>query len=136
MLYQAVAVLSGNSKVTGVVTFEQPSIFGHVTISGYLKGLDPNSKRGFHIQYAPQYCINSLRISLTVRAYSQYGNITDGCISTGSHYNPFGRKHGAPSDHERHVGDLGNIESNNQGIAPFEFTDALISLNGPLSIVG
>ncbi|KAJ7688802.1 superoxide dismutase, partial [Mycena olivaceomarginata] len=43
---------------------------------------------------------------------------------------------GAPSDTERHVGDLGNIKTDADGTASFEFEDSLISLNGPLSIVG
>lgn len=44
--------------------------------------------------------------------------------------------HGAPTDVNRHVGDLGNIETDSKGVAVFSFEDSLISLNGPLSIVG
>lgn len=62
--------------------------------------------------------------------------MTGGCLSTGSHFNPLDRHHGAPGDATRHVGDLGNIETDGQGAANFEFKDELISLNGPLSIVG
>ena len=41
----------------------------------------------------------------------QYGNLENGCTSAGGHYNPFGKKHGGPEMQERHVGDMGNIES-------------------------
>jgi Cu-Zn family superoxide dismutase len=44
--------------------------------------------------------------------------------------------HGAPRDTERHVGDLGNIEAGTRGIAAINFTDSLISLHGPHSIIG
>jgi len=57
-------------------------------------------------------------------------------MSTGSHFNPYGKTHGAPSDAVRHVGDLGNIQSDEYGTSSFVFTDALISLNGDLSIIG
>ena len=46
------------------------------------------------------------------------------------------KKHGAPSDSERHFGDLGNIQSISSGIAKFSFTDKLLTLNGPFSIIG
>ena len=67
---------------------------------------------------------------------SHSGDIAGGCISTGSHYNPFGKNHGAPSDTERHVGDLGNVKVNEAGEANFSLEDSLLSLNGPRSIVG
>ena len=39
-------------------------------------------------------------------------------------------------DEERHVGDLGNVVAGDDGVAKFDFTDKLIKLNGPMSIVG
>lgn len=67
---------------------------------------------------------------------SQLGDLSAGCASASSHFNPFGNTHGAPTDTERHVGDLGNIQSNSTGYAVFSFEDKLLSLNGPLSIIG
>ena len=67
---------------------------------------------------------------------SELGDLSDGCLSTGSHFNPFNKVHGAPTDLTRHVGDLGNIASDEDGIATFSFTDDVISLNGPQSIIG
>lgn len=36
----------------------------------------------------------------------------------------------------RHVGDLGNVEAGDDGVAKVNITDKLISLTGPLSIIG
>lgn len=62
--------------------------------------------------------------------------VCTGCISAGPHFNPFKKEHGAPSDEERHVGDLGNIAATADGTAKVNIVDAKISLSGPLSIVG
>lgn len=59
-----------------------------------------------------------------------------GCTSAGPHFNPFGKEHGAPTDSERHVGDLGNIEAGTDGVAKINLCDSVISLNGPLNIIG
>ncbi|KAI0350371.1 hypothetical protein OH77DRAFT_1431109 [Trametes cingulata] len=115
IISKAVTVLRGE-EVSGTVTFTQPFPTAPVTVSGEIKNLDPSSKRGFHIHAS--------------------GDLSNGCLSAGAHFNPFGRSHGAPSDFNRHVGDLGNIESDSKGVATFSFEDELISLNGPLSIVG
>ncbi|KAJ7644188.1 superoxide dismutase [Roridomyces roridus] len=113
---KAVVVLKGSSSATGTVTFEQKDVASAVTVTGKLQGLDANAERGFHIH--------------------QFGDLTDGCLSAGPHFNPFAKNHGAPSDAERHVGDLGNIQTDGDGKATFSFEDSTISLNGPLSIVG
>lgn len=67
---------------------------------------------------------------------SELGDLSNGCTSTGSHFNPSSQSHGGPTDAARHVGDLGNILSDGHGTATFSFTDNVISLNGPKSIVG
>lgn len=64
------------------------------------------------------------------------GDVSNGCTSAGPHFNPFGKNHGAPADLERHIGDLGNIQTDKSGNAKFSFVDSVITLNGPLSIVG
>ncbi|KAF8918993.1 superoxide dismutase [Mucidula mucida] len=113
---KAKVVLSGDSSVHGTVIFEQADSKGPVTVSGELTGLDPLSARGFHIH--------------------QFGDLSDGCVSAGPHFNPFGKTHGAPADDERHVGDLGNIETDQDGVASFVFSDELLTLNGLQSIIG
>ncbi|KAJ1303130.1 hypothetical protein OPQ81_011330 [Rhizoctonia solani] len=116
-LAYAVAHVKGpKSNVTGVIHFSQSSPTGPVFITGELRNLDRNAERGFHIH--------------------EFGDETDGCMSSGSHYNPFGVIHGGPKDLKRHVGDLGNIRSDSHGVAKLDFSDNVISLIGPLSIVG
>ncbi|KAL5519858.1 SOD1 [Sanghuangporus baumii] len=113
---KAVVVLKGDLDVTGTVTFSQVGAFAPVIVSGEIKNLDRNAKRGFHIH--------------------QLGDATNGCLSAGAHFNPLGKTHGAPTDINRHAGDLGNIETDGSGLANFTISDKLISLNGPFSIVG
>ena len=50
--------------------------------------------------------------------------------------NPFSKTHGAPEDSERHVGDLGNFETDGQGQAKGSVSDKLIKLIGPESVLG
>ncbi|KAI0770475.1 superoxide dismutase [Fomes fomentarius] len=117
VLTKAVAVLAGET-VSGTVTFIQPYPTAPVTVSGEIKNLRASSEHGFHIHAS--------------------GDLSNGCLSAGPHFNPFEVTHGSPDDsrQSRHVGDLGNIETDSKGVATLTFEDSLISLNGALSIVG
>lgn len=115
-MVKAVAVVRGDSTVKGIVSFEQATPSDPTTVSWEVEGNDSNSKRGFHIH--------------------QFGDNTNGCTSAGPHFNPFGKTHGAPEDEVRHVGDLGNFETNGQGVAKGSKTDRLITLFGENSILG
>ncbi|GAY58717.1 hypothetical protein CUMW_189110 [Citrus unshiu] len=66
----------------------------------------------------------------------EYGDTTNGCISTGAHFNPNNMTHGAPKDEVRHAGDLGNIVANANGVAEATIVDNQISLDGPNTVVG
>ncbi|KAI0736257.1 superoxide dismutase [Fomitopsis betulina] len=116
LVTKAVAVLKGDHGASGTVTLVQSAPAAKVTITGGLQGLDPRSQRGFHIHTG--------------------GDLSSGCASAGSHFNPSNEAHGAPTDASRHVGDLGNILSDAQGEAKFTIEDPLVTLNGPLSVVG
>jgi len=111
---RAVAVLK-SPDISGVVSFEQSAEGGPTTVKVNITGLKPG-KHGFHVH--------------------AFGDLTDGCTSAGPHYNPFGKTHGAPSDENRHVGDLGNVEADASGKVDATLTDSLISLIGPHSIIG
>ncbi|XP_006126122.2 superoxide dismutase [Cu-Zn] [Pelodiscus sinensis] len=111
---KAVCVLQGEGAVKGVINFEQQGT-GPVSLSGTIEGLT-EGKHGFHVH--------------------EFGDNTNGCTSAGAHFNPHGKKHGGPQDQERHVGDLGNVTANKDGVAKVSITDSLISLNGPQSIIG
>ncbi|XP_074272363.1 superoxide dismutase [Cu-Zn], chloroplastic [Silene latifolia] len=111
---KAVAVLKGTSVVEGVVTLTQEDD-GPTTVKVRLTGLTPG-KHGFHLH--------------------EYGDTTNGCISTGAHFNPNKLTHGAPEDEVRHAGDLGNIVANTDGVAEATIIDSQIPLCGPNSVVG
>ncbi|KAG0468490.1 hypothetical protein HPP92_017818 [Vanilla planifolia] len=86
-MVKAVAVLSGTEGVKGTVFFNQEGD-GPTTVTGTLSGLKPGL-HGFHVH--------------------ALGDTTNGCLSTGAHFNPAGKEHGAPEDENRHAGDLGNV---------------------------
>lgn len=56
-------------------------------------------------------------------------------LSVGPHYNPKGRQHGSPSSSERHVGSLGNIESDGE-VAVYHLEDTEVQIIGPYSVIG
>lgn len=111
---KAVSVLKGTSNVEGVVTLTQEDN-GPTTVSVRITGLTPG-KHGFHLH--------------------EYGDTTNGCMSTGAHFNPNNMTHGAPEDGIRHAGDLGNIVANAEGVAEATIVDNQIPLSGPNSVVG
>ena len=97
----------GDSNVSGSVTFTEAE--NGVKIQGSFEGLTPGM-HGFHIH--------------------EYGDCTaDDGTSAGGHFNPAGNPHGAPSDMERHMGDLGNIEADDNGMASVDITDETVSLD-------
>ncbi|XP_020214781.1 superoxide dismutase [Cu-Zn], chloroplastic [Cajanus cajan] len=111
---KAVAVLKGNSAVEGVATLIQEDD-GPTKVTVRITGLTPGL-HGFHLH--------------------EYGDTTNGCISTGAHFNPNNLTHGAPEDEVRHAGDLGNIIANADGVAETTIVDNQIPLSGPNSVVG
>jgi len=108
-----------NSGVYGIVNFEY--INNITRIYGKIQGLKPGL-HGFHIH--------------------ESGNLEEGCTSLRGHFNPFNMQHGARTTPEgktninRHLGDLGNLLADQNGVAVFDFTDELIQLQGPHSIIG
>ncbi|CAH9080485.1 unnamed protein product [Cuscuta europaea] len=114
-MVKAVAVLNGIEGVGGTIQFTQDDIHGPTTVSGSVTGLKPGL-HGFHIH--------------------ALGDTTNGCLSTGPHFNPCGKDHGAPEDEIRHAGDLGNITAGNDGVAPINIIDSQIPLIGTNSILG
>jgi Cu-Zn family superoxide dismutase len=113
---KAIAVLTGSAGVKGTVTLEQVDADDPTVISYNITGQTPNSSRGFHIHVS--------------------GDLTNGCASAGAHYNPFKKNHGAPTDEDRHVGDLGNIKTDATGVSIGSVKDENVKLRGPFSVVG
>uniref|UniRef100_UPI00398F7403 superoxide dismutase [Cu-Zn]-like isoform X2 n=1 Tax=Pristiophorus japonicus TaxID=55135 RepID=UPI00398F7403 len=75
-------------------------------------------------------------ISIPVKILMVGSKMQKGHTSSGVHYNPCDKKHGGPQDVDRHVGDLGNIEANDDGVAKFEMHDRLLRLAGNYSVIG
>ena len=121
---KAVAVLTGKD-ISGIVRFEQESADSVTKITANFTNI-PQGSHGFHIH--------------------EFGDTTDGCTSAGAHFNPFGKRHGGPSQdpsqidppysNERHVGDMGNIISDGSEHTSFELVDSLITLHGENCVVG
>lgn len=113
---KAVAVLhpTAGNNVKGLVTFARTA--DGILVTADVEGISPG-KHGFHI-HALGDC-----------------SAPDG-TSAGGHFNPENKPHGAPTDTERHVGDLGNITADANGKAHFEWTDTFISFSGSHSIIG
>jgi Cu-Zn family superoxide dismutase len=113
---KAIAVLhpASNSQVHGWVTFTQMD--GYVEVKGEITGLSPGL-HGFHIH--------------------EFGDCSSpDAMSTGGHFNPGHKMHGAPDDENRHAGDFGNIKADESGKATIEMKDRVIKLSGPESIIG
>lgn len=106
----------GDSTAKGLVEVTQIQSGKPVHIRAQFTGLSKNGKHGFHIH--------------------QWGNLTKGCITAGPHFNPLNKQHGGPHDDERHIGDLGNVESDNDGNGKYELIDTSITLFGCSSIIG
>ena len=110
---KAVSVLH-NETIKGIIYLEE--IDYHKTILyGVVSGLKPGL-HGIHIHEA--------------------GDLTDGCTSACAHYNPFNKEHGGPGNKNRHVGDLGNLKADKDGVAEFYLEDDLVKLSGKYSVIG
>ena len=108
--------------VVATTFFDHPSIKGvielyediqgnQVIIRGQLKSNKfKNSYHGFHIHEA--------------------GDLSDDCMGACAHFNPDNKSHGGPNSRERHVGDLGNIYFNKQGVANINMKDTFVKLRG------
>ncbi|NXW15695.1 SODE dismutase, partial [Circaetus pectoralis] len=99
-------------QVTGQVLFRQHYSHGRLEAIFYLDGfpLDNNqSGRAIHIH--------------------ELGDLSNGCDSTGGHYNPFG------VNHPRHPGDFGNFFPKDGKIRKYK-TNLFATMFGPYSIMG
>jgi Cu-Zn family superoxide dismutase len=105
----AIAVFD-TKKIKGVVYFEEDLTNDTVVLDVHIEGLKKNGLHGFHVH--------------------ECGDMSDQCESMCAHFNPYGKKHGGPDAKERHVGDLGNLKTNAQGIAHYRQVDSVIKLRG------
>lgn len=100
----------------GSVTFVQRG--NKVQVAGTITGLTPNQEHGFHIH--------------------EKGDCSSGDgMSTGGHFNPFGKAHAHHGISERHAGDLPALKADASGRASFSVElDVITVADGPASVVG
>lgn len=89
--------------MTATSSPDKPGVLFQVTGSGVSPG-----HHGFHVHIG--------------------GDLSDGCTSLGSHYNPTGAKHGGLNQVDTHSGDLGNIYFGADGKCSTEFTSSRLAL--------
>ena len=96
----------GNAT-TGEVKFTQKG--DTVMVTGLVSGLKPNAEHGFHVH--------------------DKGDCSSGDgMSTGGHFNPSGKAHGAHGAMEQHAGDLPSLKADASGTARFSFESSAISV--------
>lgn len=112
---KATLIAREGGTVAGEVTFTEGD--GQVEIVAHINGAPPGT-HGFHIH--------------------EVGDCSSADFkSAGGHFNPTDMPHGAPTDMERHAGDLGNVEVGEDGTAHVESTSSMITVaSGPNSVVG
>ena len=110
-VHHAVAVMrpTQGNNVQGFVTFTENK--GQVIVAAEILGLTPNARHAIHIH--------------------ELGDARHpGGKSAGGHYNPEGHAHALPDTPTRHAGDLGNLQTNQNGSAKYHVSVKNISING------
>jgi Cu-Zn family superoxide dismutase len=131
LLFVATAVRAAERKPAPAVAELEPTQGRHVSgrleflpengsgilVRGQIKGLTPGNTHGFHIH--------------------EKGDCSGTDASNaGAHFNPTQMPHGGPDDYRRHMGDLGNVQADEGGVARVEIRGADLKLDGTESIVG
>ncbi|CAL8090850.1 unnamed protein product [Calicophoron daubneyi] len=94
----------------GVATFTTPydgQVFfvptgDMIKLTGHVTGLPPGRTLGVHIH--------------------EMGNVGNNCSDAGGHYNPKNKTHGGLTGPNRHLGDLGNIQTDSSGRMLFDLS--------------
>ena len=105
----------GNTT-SGTVNFVQSG--DKVMVSLEVKGLKPNAEHGFHIH--------------------DKGDCSSGDgMSTGGHFNPLTKGHGAHGVNEHHAGDLPALKADANGMVKMSFESSTIKVgDGATNIIG
>ena len=102
-----------NKKISGKVVFKETKRGLQIKIN--MSGISPGL-HGFHIH--------------------QYGDLSEGCGSLCSHFNPTNSVHGGRDSPERHLGDLGNIIADKSGNVDMVIYDKFLTITGKYGILG
>ena len=104
---------NANKKISGNVVFKETKRGLQIKIN--MCGISPGL-HGFHIH--------------------QYGDLSEGCGSLCSHFNPTDSVHGGRDSPERHLGDLGNIIADKSGNVDMVIYDKFLTITGKYGILG
>ncbi len=113
---QAVADISPlpgvDHDIRGQVSFHMAS--QGTAVTARIRGLDPQGVHGFHVHQG-----------------------TD-CQDPGDHLAPYDHDHGGPMDprDDRHKGDMGNLEADEEGVAEYEATLVNVTMDQPPTVIG
>ena len=109
------APTQGNTAV-GAVRFVSQG--GKVLVTGEVSGLKPNAVHGFHVH--------------------DKGDCSSGDgMSTGGHFNPDGKAHGAHDAATHHAGDLPSLKADASGVATFSFESTTLRVGeGMTDVIG
>lgn len=99
----------------GQVYFCENPMTNETDIYVYATNLTPG-EHGFHIH--------------------QSGDLSQHCDSLCAHWNPFNKEHGGLDSPVRHLGDLGNVTANKQGVVNRQKISAKLPLRGRHSVIG
>lgn len=116
---RAVCVLRGgeNNTVQGVINFAQMIGVNQMKITGEIQGLPTDRKLAVHVH--------------------EYGDLTNGPISTGGRFTPEKKVSNSSKDQPTHNNsDFGNLQINPEGPAKIDIIDTRLTLFGPSSIIG
>jgi superoxide dismutase, Cu-Zn family len=104
------------NKTFGEATFEQMG--DKVRVVVFVQGLKPGQDHGLHIH--------------------EKGDCGSGDgMSTGGHFNPYGKPHADHTSPNRHAGDLPSLKANKEGRANVQVDLDIITVSaGPASVIG
>ncbi|QIB67670.1 superoxide dismutase family protein [Kineobactrum salinum] len=117
MVESAVAQIkpTSNGNAEGTVTFSAGKDDREMQVTVELEGLEPGP-HGLHVH--------------------EVGDCSaDDASSAGGHFNPYDTPHGSPDAAEHHVGDMGNIEADEDGRVSSELAFRGLAFSGPASIL-
>jgi Cu-Zn family superoxide dismutase len=100
----------------GYATLKEIQPNGPVKIHVHVEGFPGKGKHGFHIHRS--------------------GNTECGPKSLCDHYNPTHQHHGGLNEINSHVGDLGNVTADSEGIVDQFIIAGRVRLSGPYSVYG
>lgn len=104
-----------HGRAEGTVTFSAAEDGESMRVAVEIQGLEPGL-HGFHVH--------------------ETGDCSaDDASSAGGHFSPHDASHGSPEAADSHVGDLGNIEADDNGQVATELTVRHLAFSGPSSIL-